>query len=89
MAELDAAGIKRLAIFTGDGSLNAAITNLYGWGGKILVLPGGTMNLLCKRLNGLNTTLAKVNEAPNMHKLRLTIAKGSMQDMMMNPLADT
>ncbi|MBU2340268.1 MAG: diacylglycerol kinase [Alphaproteobacteria bacterium] len=51
-AELDAAGIECLAIFTGDGTLNAAITGLYGWSGAVLVLPGGTMNLLSIRMHG-------------------------------------
>lgn len=59
-AELDEAGIGQLAIFTGDGSLNAAITNLYGWGGEIIVLPGGTMNLLCKRLHGAEIDLETI-----------------------------
>lgn len=55
-AQLDAAEIDRLAIFTGDGTLNAAITGLYGWGGSVIVLPGGTMNLLSLRLHGENDT---------------------------------
>lgn len=49
---LDAAGIDLLAIYTGDGTLNAAVTRLYGWRGSILVLDGGTMNLLYHRLHG-------------------------------------
>lgn len=52
IGELDAAGIECLAIFTGDGTLNAAITSLYGWSGAVLVLPGGTMNLLANRMHG-------------------------------------
>ncbi|MBX7541549.1 diacylglycerol/lipid kinase family protein [Qipengyuania sphaerica] len=59
-AGLDEAGIGRLAIFTGDGSLNAAITNLAGWGGEIIVLPGGTMNLLSKRLHGPQADLETI-----------------------------
>ena len=51
-AALDAAGVETLAIYAGDGTINAAVTGLYGWGGAILVLPGGTMNLLAKRLHG-------------------------------------
>lgn len=51
-SDLDAAGVGLMAVFTGDGTLNAAVTGLYGWSGQILVLPGGTMNLLCKRLHG-------------------------------------
>ena len=50
--DLDAAGIGCLAVFTGDGTLNAAVTGLYGWGGEVLVLPGGTQNLFSKRLHG-------------------------------------
>ena len=60
--ELDAAGIGRLAIFTGDGTLNAAITQLSGWGGAIAVLPGGTMNLLSKRLHGPDAELETIIE---------------------------
>ena len=55
-AELDAAGIECIAIFTGDGTINAAVTSLYGWKGAILVLPGGTKNLLSQRLHGDATT---------------------------------
>lgn len=60
--ELDAAGIESMAIFTGDGTLNAAITKLKGWGGKVIVLPGGTMNLLCKRLHGPDAQLETIVE---------------------------
>lgn len=51
-AELDAAGVRTLAVFTGDGTINAVATGLEGWGGAILVLPGGTQNLLAKALHG-------------------------------------
>jgi hypothetical protein len=51
-AALDAAGVETLAVYAGDGTINAAVTGLYGWHGAILVLPGGTMNLLAKRLHG-------------------------------------
>jgi len=50
--ELDAAGIGLVAVFAGDGTVNALITSLYGWGGAILVLAGGTMNLLFRKLHG-------------------------------------
>lgn len=45
-------GCERVAIYTGDGSINATVERLEGWEGEILVLPGGTMNLLSKRLHG-------------------------------------
>lgn len=44
--------VRRLVVFTGDGSLNAVIEAVAGWDGEVLVLPGGTMNLLCVRLHG-------------------------------------
>src|SRR5688500_1490740 len=54
-AELDAAGIDRVAVFAGDGTINAAVAGLAGWRGAVLVLPGGTMNLLYHRLHGERT----------------------------------
>jgi diacylglycerol kinase family enzyme len=62
-AILDAAGIDRLAVFAGDGTVNTAIAALAGWRGAVLVLPGGTMNLLYHRLHGdrtLEETVAAV-----------------------------
>lgn len=51
-AMLDAAGIDLVAVFAGDGTINAAINHLAGWSGAVLVLRGGTMNLLYHRLHG-------------------------------------
>lgn len=51
-ARLDTAGIDGVAVFAGDGTANAVITALAGWSGAVLVLPGGTMNLLYHRLHG-------------------------------------
>lgn len=51
-AILDAAGIDRVAVFAGDGTINFLLGELSGWGGAVLVLPGGTMNLLYHRLHG-------------------------------------
>jgi hypothetical protein len=45
-------GVDMLAIFTGDGTVNSIVTGLYGWEGVVLVLPGGTMNILAHRLHG-------------------------------------
>ena len=67
IAELDAAGVGLLVIFTGDGTVNAAVatlsgpklsgtglsgSGLQGRGGRVLVLPGGTQNLLAKACHG-------------------------------------
>ena len=51
-AELTAAGLPLVAVFTGDGTLNAVLDTLAAWDGAVLVLPGGTMNLLSRRLHG-------------------------------------
>ncbi len=51
-AQLDRAGIEILVVFTGDGSISAAVTGLAEWDGALLALPGGTMNLLSHRLHG-------------------------------------
>lgn len=51
-AMLDAAGIDLVAVFAGDGTINSLIAALAGWNGALLVLPGGTMNLLYHRLHG-------------------------------------
>ena len=55
-AVLDAAGIDRVAVFAGDGTINTLIAGLAGWSGAVLVLPGGTMNLLYHRLHGERST---------------------------------
>ena len=49
---LDAAGVDTVVLFAGDGTINAAVTALLEWKGAILILPGGTMNLLAKLLHG-------------------------------------
>ncbi|MEE4454233.1 diacylglycerol/lipid kinase family protein [Novosphingobium resinovorum] len=51
-ADLDAAGVTMLAVFGGDGTTHSVVMAAMGWGGAVLVLPGGTMNLLAKRMHG-------------------------------------
>lgn len=52
LAELRREGVDLLVVFAGDGTVNAIVTALYGWDGTVLVLPGGTMNILAHRLHG-------------------------------------
>ena len=49
---LDSAGIDTVVLFAGDGTINAAACALAAWQGDLLILPGGTMNLLAKLLHG-------------------------------------
>ncbi|WP_309750588.1 diacylglycerol kinase family protein [Novosphingobium sp.] len=62
-AALDAAGVATLAVFTGDGTVSSVIAGLGGWRGNVLVLPGGTTNLLAKALHGEDVTLENAVEA--------------------------
>lgn len=50
--ELRAAGDPVVAIFTGDGTVNTFASALEDWDGTVLVLPGGTQNLVSQRLHG-------------------------------------
>lgn len=51
-AEVEAKGFATVAICAGDGTISSLCARLAGWDGDILVLPGGTMNLLSRRLHG-------------------------------------
>ncbi len=44
-------GIDTVAVAAGDGTINATASALDDWEGMLLVLPGGTMNLLAKALH--------------------------------------
>lgn len=50
--DLDARNVDTVVVFAGDGTANAAAVKLADWGGELLVLPGGTMNMLSERLHG-------------------------------------
>ncbi len=51
-ADLDAVGADTLAIFAGDGTISSVAAGVTGWSGAVLPLPGGTMNMLARRLHG-------------------------------------
>lgn len=51
-AQLDEANVDILCVFGGDGTTHSVVTTACGWGGAVLVLPGGTMNMLAKRMHG-------------------------------------
>ncbi|MXP26444.1 diacylglycerol kinase [Altererythrobacter indicus] len=87
--ELREAGIETVVVFAGDGTTNALITALYGWEGAILVLPGGTMNILYHRLHG-DTEMADVLERAakgDMQKVRPGIVRCSQGDALAGLLA--
>lgn len=51
-ADLDGIGADTVAIFAGDGTISSVVAGLNGWQGTVLPLPGGTMNMLARRLHG-------------------------------------
>ena len=69
-AELDAAGISLAAIYTGDGTLRTALTRLEGWSGAVLVLPGGTTNLLSRAIHGDRPFEEILTRLPRMKRSR-------------------
>lgn len=77
-AMLEREGVDTLAIFTGDGTINSLLRRAGGWDGSILVLPGGTMNLLCKSLHStedLDAIIARA--ATDARADRLPIVDGA------------
>lgn len=52
VTDLIAADTQMVALFAGDGTINAAASLYDAWDGAMLILPGGTMNMLAKRLHG-------------------------------------
>ena len=71
-ASLDAAGVDTVVLFAGDGTINAAVCALAEWEGAILILPGGTMNLLAKLLHG-PADPATIIQAAHDHGRRIAL----------------
>lgn len=63
---VEALNVDVIAILSGDGTIAGVCAALAGWAGALLILPGGTMNLLSRRLHGdlpVFELLAKLGEA--------------------------
>jgi Diacylglycerol kinase catalytic domain len=54
-AEVEKMAVDVVATLSGDGTVAGVCEKLRGWSGALLVLPGGTMNLLSRRLYGEQT----------------------------------
>jgi hypothetical protein len=66
-AALGSAKVDTVVLFAGDGTINAAVCALADWPGAILILPGGTMNLLAHALHGsydIATIIAAADHRP-------------------------
>lgn len=51
-ADLTAQAVDMLVVLGGDGTISALTNHVGAWDGAIVPLPGGTMNLLARRLHG-------------------------------------
>jgi hypothetical protein len=68
--DLTAGGVSRIAVFAGDGTVNSVVTSLDGWGGHVVVLPGGTANLLARALHGERSAAEIVRDLPSLISVR-------------------
>ncbi len=75
-AAVEAAGVDTVAVFTGDGTINSVHAKLSGWGGRVLVLPGGTLNLLAKKLHGDRLASDIVADLANVRTIRPEVIEG-------------
>lgn len=50
--KLDSQDVSLILLLAGDGTINAAATRYDNWRGAVLILPGGTMNMLASSLHG-------------------------------------
>jgi hypothetical protein len=85
--ELDAAGVGLLAVFTGDGTLNAVAASCEGWGGQVLVLPGGTANLLSHALHGDRSACEIVSALPRAKVVRRSCIRNAAGTALVEVLA--
>ena len=75
--DLDVADVDVAVVAAGDGTINATAHALEDWSGTLLVLPGGTMNLLAKALHGdalPEAIVAAVTSPPAAHPLPTVVS---------------
>lgn len=87
-ASLDAERVDILAVHAGDGTINAAMQAVAGWGGAILALPGGTMNLLARHIHASRDTVEIFTAAlaPDAEARPVTMVEGVDADCAVSGL---
>lgn len=87
-ASLDAERVDILAVHAGDGTINAAMQAVAGWGGAILALPGGTMNLLARHIHASRDPLEIFTAAlaPGVESRPVTMVEGVDADCSISGL---
>ena len=71
LTQLAGAGVDTVVVLAGDGTINAVVRALADWDRGVLILPGGTMNLLAKRLHGDVDDAAIIARAPHAPRVAL------------------
>lgn len=68
-------GVEAVIVLSGDGTVASLCEALCDWSGALLVLPGGTMNLLSRRLHGdvALTELLERLEGSTLEKVRMPV----------------
>lgn len=66
LSDLMTHDIQTLAICAGDGTVSSMCAKLADWSGDVLVLPGGTMNLLSRHLHGEHSLPELLELLPNL-----------------------
>lgn len=85
--QIEAAGVGLLAVFAGDGTINAVATACEGWGGHVLVLPGGTANLLSHALHGERSACEIVAAYPRSQPVRRHCIRNGARTALIEVLA--
>src|SRR6195952_2251366 len=85
--DLAQAAVSRLAVFAGDGTTNAVVTALEGWDGDVLVLPGGTANLLSRALHGERDAVTVARDLSNLKVQRRPCIRTSQGTALIEVLA--
>ncbi len=77
MKNLPSGGL--LAVFAGDGTVSSVVSGAQGWDGDVLVLPGGTANLLSRALHGeagATTIVSRLAELKRVRRDCIRTSKG-------------
>lgn len=85
--ELEAAKVDLIAVFAGDGTVNAVATACEGWAGRMLVLPGGTANLLSHALHGERSAGEIVAELSRARPIRRRCIRNGRRTALIEVLA--
>lgn len=85
--QLESAGVGLLVVYAGDGTMNAIARACEGWAGQVLVLPGGTANLLARALHGNRSAVAIVAALPQAQAVKRPCIRNDNRTALIEVLA--